>query len=527
MLYKRNHFCIVLGLGFLFLTQTLYAQPTNRCGTQKHRKQYKFKVASDCGSNETVIRPDYEPNEVLTIRVVVHNIHNSSGTGKLAESVIIDQIQILNEDFGAMAGTSAESGTESGIRFVLATETPDGEPTNGINYVENDNWYQAELEDFGPTLHWDHTRYLNFYITDAQGYAGVVYQLPWEPNPVPGYEGFVVNYNYVGFSQIDGSPNHTATHEAGHYLGLEHTFNNLDGKDCPTGDCYTTGDYICDTNPHKLAEDPSCSNRTPCGKDEPIHNYMNYTPDRCMNQFTPEQINRMRCGILNYKTGILTEASSSVQVLPKRWIPHLTSQNGGFETEIFLTNTGSDTQKITLKGYNTQGESQDEQTFTLAAGQRQILSPDDVFSTSNPTHAAISGSDKIIVSYGYKVANQPGISAHLAEYGNPSQSFMLHLGEADYVFDGVAFINLGRSEANISAEALGAAGPSGQKSILAENLPRAGKALATLSDVMPFSTNGLIRITSDQPILVLGIRGSRPGAELPFLFYNPVIPFAP
>jgi hypothetical protein len=92
----------------------------------------------------------------------------------------------------------------------------------------------------------------------------------------------------------------TLTHEAGHYFGLFHPFDNGCGT---SATCYTTGDRICDTNPDSAPHfncvvATSCSPAVPA----PITNYMEYTNDSCMNNFTPEQVRRMRCDIDNYRT---------------------------------------------------------------------------------------------------------------------------------------------------------------------------------------------------------------------------------
>ena len=37
----------------------------------------------------------------------------------------------------------------------------------------------------------------------------------------------------------------------------------------------------------------------------PISNYMQYTDDDCMDNFTEEQAKRMRCSLLHYRSGLL------------------------------------------------------------------------------------------------------------------------------------------------------------------------------------------------------------------------------
>ena len=95
-----------------------------------------------------------------------------------------------------------------------------------------------------------------------------------------------------------------ATHEAGHVLGLNHTFEENRPLMCPAGDgttydCTTSDDGVCDTKPHKrpvTLDEITCGDQPACFNMgvAPVTNFMNYTTDACRNQFTPGQFTRVR-----------------------------------------------------------------------------------------------------------------------------------------------------------------------------------------------------------------------------------------
>ncbi len=254
---------------------------------------------ADCTYNSTNPAGEYDPSTgKFRIPVVIHVIQRTNGTGFIPEDRVRSQIDVLNEDFLAIFGSNGENGTDIQIEFFLATEDPDGNPTDGITYSTNDTWYN-DGGRYYDTLHWDTNRYCNIYTNNASGALGYVPDLPQGGLAGQARDRIVVLHSTFG-RDAPFIPYHlgrTTTHEMGHYLGLWHVFDN----GCGTDACYNTGDRICDTNPMNSPTFGCPGGRNQCGRPAPFHNYMDYSDDICMDNFSPEQARRIRCSLEHYR----------------------------------------------------------------------------------------------------------------------------------------------------------------------------------------------------------------------------------
>ncbi|RPG17296.1 MAG: hypothetical protein CBB69_007345 [Phycisphaera sp. TMED9] len=259
--------------------------------------------ASDCSCNQTNPTGVYDAQGGITyqIPVVFHVIRNSAGTqGNISEACIQNQVLTLNEDFNAISGSPGAPGTNCQIEFVLASEDPNGNATNGITYSDNTTWFN-DGGGYYNSLAWDTSRYMNVYTNTASGNLGYVPALGCSNIDGQAQDRIVILYSAVGncatSAPFDGG--RTLTHEVGHYFGLEHTFS---GGCSSAGNCNNNGDLICDTLPQQ-SPTSNCSSSSSCGQShENQRNYMDYSVDSCMNQFTYEQHLRMRCNLEHYRT---------------------------------------------------------------------------------------------------------------------------------------------------------------------------------------------------------------------------------
>jgi hypothetical protein len=227
---------------------------------------------------------------------------SSAGEGSITDARVRGQIAVLNEDFRALAGTNGGAGNDARIEFFLATEDPSGNATTGITRTVDDAWFN-DSGNYSASLAWDTSRYLNIYTNTASGVLGYVPSLPQGGIVGSSSDRVVVLHSAFGRNAPIGPPfdlGRTATHEVGHYLGLYHTFD----FGCGTSSCYATGDRICDTNPEASPVFGCPAASVSCGTSDPFHNYMDYSDDACYTEFTPEQVNRMRCTLANWRVDL-------------------------------------------------------------------------------------------------------------------------------------------------------------------------------------------------------------------------------
>ena len=219
---------------------------------------------------------------LVNVQVAWHVIHASNGAGNISNDMIVDQIEVLNDAYAPYD-----------IFFTLVS----------VDYTMNDNWFtdMNQYESaYKQQLNIDPVHHLNIYSGNMPGLVGWSY-LPYQWPEGSYMHGVCLLYSCLpGGTAYPYNAGDTATHEVGHYLGLEHTFRN---------GCSTNNDYVDDTPQEDDGNNIyNCNNTDTCPNDpgsDPIHNFMTYTDDACLNQFTDGQGDRMEDMISTYRPGLL------------------------------------------------------------------------------------------------------------------------------------------------------------------------------------------------------------------------------
>jgi hypothetical protein len=215
----------------------------------------------------------------VTVPVWFHVIRKdlTIAGGNLPPSRIDAQMDVLNDSFSGATG-----GARTGFRFELA----------GVDYTTKKGWFnltgygqdlamKTALKQGGPET-------LNIYTAKlgAQllGYA----YLAQDADEVGVLDGVVVHFQSLPGGDFEiYSEGDTATHEVGHWFDLFHTFD---------GGCEGDGDLVDDTAPEASPAFFCPVGRDTCEGDglDPITNFMDYTQDSCMFEFTAGQAVRMQ-----------------------------------------------------------------------------------------------------------------------------------------------------------------------------------------------------------------------------------------
>ncbi len=287
--------------------------------------------------------------DTYLIPIAYHIITNTTGAGDVSDSDIEEQTAVLNGAFASM-----------NIQFETAS----------IDRTANNSWYTA-----GPgsgaesamknALAIDPASTLNFYTNNPGG--GL---LGWATFP-DGCESCTYHGVVCLFSSL---PNGTAapynegdtgTHEVGHFVGLFHTFQ---------GGCGPPGDSVPDTEPEANPRFGCPVGAVSCATPDPIENFMDYTDDDCMIEFTPGQGDRAHVQMAAFRPTMWVKvpvelvsfnATLNEDLVSFEWVTSSETNNSGFEIQMLADGQAEYSVLDFVAGHGTTTE---VQHYTYTAG---------------------------------------------------------------------------------------------------------------------------------------------------------------
>jgi Pregnancy-associated plasma protein-A len=272
--------------GRAFASQQAFIDSGARCGTRgvSELEQRVLELQHQSWRAERLARGQPVATSSagsITIQVYFHVINKGAGidNGDVPDSQIDQQVAVLNAAF---------QGSPFVFQLAAVTRTTNAAWFSMTSGSAAEAQAKAALRQGGAAD-------LNIYTTDGGGLLGWA-TFPSNYAAQPNNDGVVVLFSSLpGGSAFPYDEGDTGTHEVGHWVGLFHTFQ---------GGCTRKGDQVGDTASERSPAFGCPTGRDSCRRQagvDPIKNFMDYTDDACMVQFTAGQASRADAQFLQYR----------------------------------------------------------------------------------------------------------------------------------------------------------------------------------------------------------------------------------
>jgi hypothetical protein len=302
-------------------------------------RQYKLYLQRQPQIN---MRAERTQNTTIVVPIVFHLVDNASALAGISDRDVIEQVEILNRDYGGKKMDDyinvipPEIAARLGkvlIKFVLARKGPNGSLTSGIERRINTTPDHESIKSVntGGLDPWDTSKYLNVWCGTFHGADSALLGMSTFPFTTGlGPQGVVINIStlpYAGNTTRNYFPEYsegaTLSHEIGHYFYLWHTFgddpscNNNDfqiqpgwplpagagpeGDDTPLSKGTGSSNYVYGN--------PSMNYKDGCAPESfgmMYGSFMNYFDDRALFMFSDGMRKRVEGCINLYRPGLLT-----------------------------------------------------------------------------------------------------------------------------------------------------------------------------------------------------------------------------
>lgn len=298
-------------LAFAGLTYTTNAQKSDPTDVVDEKKPVIMKTTRFCAT-------DHDPEKIAAmeadflLRQLITNDARGGGKGKpgggggptVTGGVINVYFHVIRQGSGASNGDIPQQMIDAQMNVLNSSFAQWGWTFNliSVDRTTNATWYKGCYgSGEGPmknALRQGSADDLNIYTCNPNGGILGYATFPSSYNSSPSLDGVVLlDQSLPGGNAVPYNEGDTGTHEVGHWMGLYHTFQ---------GGCSRNNDYVDDTPAERSpaygcpgGRDSCTGNRYP-GLD-PIENFMDYTDDYCMFEFTNGQDERMDLQFSTYR----------------------------------------------------------------------------------------------------------------------------------------------------------------------------------------------------------------------------------
>jgi hypothetical protein len=265
-----------------------------RCGNGAPSAKQQALVAS-LKEQDGSFAPGARPISNITVPIHLHAaVSTTAKPGYLSKAKLTKQFEVMQAAYSPhginfeLKSITRDVGDK--ISVFSYTDSPDGGIGGSTPAIEK--WWKKRRTGGYDELH------LFFYETMGGGLLGIC-TFPDILAPIDGGPYYLDGCHVHGDSIPGGSLapydlGLTAVHEAGHWFGLFHVFQGSNNA----GGCASDGDVIADT-PAQLTPTTDCpadNTKDTCPKKpgfDSIHNFMDYSTDICLTEFTLGQEERM------------------------------------------------------------------------------------------------------------------------------------------------------------------------------------------------------------------------------------------